>query len=111
MRMRNEANGGPISSRMDMRDMRDTAAAGAADGAADGAGTAPHHGATDTATTTTTGTGTGTDSSQQRKGPCKRKHRHWALHMTVQDSTGQYRTVQDRAYRAQLKRTATCTVL
>ena len=105
MRMRNEANGGPISSRMD-GDMRDTAAAGAADGA----GTAPHHGATDTATATTT-TGTGTDSSQQRKGPCKRKHRHWALHMTVQDSTGQCRTVQDRAYRAQLKRTATCTVL
>jgi len=86
MRMRNEANGGSISSRMDgdMRDMRgirdmalqNTAAAGAADGAADGAGTAPHHGATDTATTTTT-TGTGTGSSQQRKGPCKRKHRHW----------------------------------
>ena len=86
MRMRNEANGGSISSRMDgdMRDMRgirdmalQNTAGAAAIGTSAVADAAPHDGATATGTATGAGTGTGTGSSQQRKGPCKRKHRHW----------------------------------
>ena len=73
----NEANGWPSISRMDMA-LQNTAVAGAAAiGTSAVADAAPHDGATATGTATGAGTGTGTGSSQQRKGPCKRKHRHW----------------------------------